>query len=60
MAVVEPDLKPLMGKGLLYDYIDIAVMVDVEGSDSDVRFRRPECDIRVLATCEVQFDLKTT
>lgn len=60
MAIIDPDLKPFMSDGLLNDDVDVTVMVDVHCRDDDVRFRRLEIDIRVIVTCEVQFQLEAT
>jgi len=53
MPVIEPDLKSLMGEGLLNDDVRVAIMIDVESADCNVRFRRLEADVGIVATREV-------
>jgi hypothetical protein len=36
MAVIDPDLEALVRNGLFYDDIDVAVMINVQGTHREV------------------------
>jgi len=60
LTIVDVNLECLVGEGLLNHDIDVAVMIDVQGRNCDVRLGRLEFNGGVIVIREMQLELEIT